>query len=100
MGKFDDGPLLIENRQFVGYEEEDIWRLNEVEERKFQDNPVIQAVQARIEEEVGQGGHWEKHWLSVDDGGRRMYTHIYYGKGRAVAVTSDGRIAQDLTYQE
>lgn len=57
-------PMVIENRQFVEYEEEDIQRLNDIEEQKFQKNPRVSRVKGMIENELGEG-HWEKHWLTI-----------------------------------
>ncbi|NLW59175.1 MAG: hypothetical protein GX073_02375 [Firmicutes bacterium] len=94
-----DGPLIIENRQFVEYEEEDIQRLNEIEERKFVENPRVQQVKRAVEAELGRAGHWEKHWLTIDPSGRRVYAHIYFGDDRALAVTADGEIIKEISYR-
>lgn len=93
-----DGPLVIENRQFVEYEEDDIERLNDTEERKFAENPRVQQVKESVEEELGRAGHWEKHWLTIDPSGRRVYAHIYFGDERALAITADGEIIKEIIY--
>jgi len=91
-------PMVIENREFIEYEEEDIQRLNEMEEGKFMANPQIPRIKESVETELGEG-HWEKHWLAIDGSGRRVYAHIYYGEDRALAVTADGNIIKEITYQ-
>ena len=93
-------PMVIENRQFVEYEEEDIQQLNDNEEQKFVQNPHVQQVLASVEEQLGRDGHWEKHWLTIDPSGRRVYAHIYYGDDRALAVTSDGEIIKEINYND
>lgn len=94
-----EGPLVIENRQFVEYEEEEIQRLNDIEERKFAENSRIQQVKEAVEAELGRTGYWEKHWLTIDSSGRRVYAHIYFGDERALAVTADGRIIKEISYR-
>ncbi len=91
-------PRAIENREFVGLEEEDIKRLNRNEAVKFERNPEIGETMVSLEEELGHNGHWEEHWLTVDASGRRVYAKIYYGNDRALALTSDGRIIRELDY--
>lgn len=91
-------PRVIENREFVGLEEEDIQRLNRDEAGKFQQNPNISKTMASIEDELGHDGHWEEHWLTVDASGRRVYAKIYYGDDRALAITADGRVIRELDY--
>ncbi|HHT49686.1 MAG TPA: hypothetical protein GXZ98_10405 [Firmicutes bacterium] len=97
-GFFGIEPMVIENRQFVEYEEEDIQRLNDTEEQKFLVNPQVSRVKDKVEHELGEG-HWEKHWLTIDPSGRRVYTHIYYGEERALAVTADGKIIKEISYR-
>ncbi|MGE5607440.1 MAG: hypothetical protein ACM3YE_17345 [Bacteroidota bacterium] len=91
-------PRVIENREFVGLEEEDIQQLNRDEAGKFEQNPDISKTIASLEAELGPNGHWEEHWLTVDASGRRVYAKIYYGDKRALAITSDGRIIRELEY--
>ena len=90
-------PMVIENRQFVEYEEEDIQHLNDLEEMKFVQNPQVKQVMDSVEKELGEG-HWEKHWLTIDPSGRRIYARIYYGDEQAQAVTSDGKIIKEINY--
>lgn len=94
----EERPQLIENRQFVGYEEEDIQQLNSVESGKFEDNPKISDMMNTVEQELGGSGHWEEHWLTVDASGRRVYARIYYAGDRAWALTSDGQIVREINY--
>lgn len=91
-------PRVFENREFVGLEEEDIKRLNRDEAVKFERNPKISQTIASLEAELGHNGRWEDHWLTVDASGRRVYSKIYYGDERALAITSDGRIIRELDY--
>lgn len=91
-------PRVMENREFVDLEEEDIKGLNRDEALKFERNQNIGKVMASLEEELGRNGHWEEHWLTVDASGRRAYARIYYGDNRALALTSDGRIIRELDY--
>ena len=91
-------PRVMENREFVGLEEEDIQRLNRDEALKFERNPNISKAMASLEEELGNNGYWEEHWLTIDASGRRVYAKIYYGAEKALAITSDGRIIRELTY--
>jgi hypothetical protein len=53
---------------------------------------------SEVEDELGAGGRWEEHWLTVDASGRRVYARIYYTSDRALAVASDGRIIRELNY--
>lgn len=91
-------PRVVENREFVGLEEEDIQRLNRDEAGKFEQNPNLSKTMAFLEEELGNNGHWEEHWLTIDASGRRVYAKIYYGDEKGLAVTSDGRIIRELEY--
>lgn len=91
-------PRVIENREFVDLEEEDIQRLNREEADKFGRNPNIGKAMAALEAELGGNGHWEEHWLTVDASGRRVYAKIYYGAEKALAIASDGRIIRELDY--
>lgn len=93
-------PLVIENREFVGYEEEDIQHLNRIEAEKFENNPHLKQVLDSIENELANSGHWEEHWLTVDNSGRRVYARIYYGKDRAVAVTANGEVVREINYDD
>lgn len=90
-------PRVIENREFVDLEEEDIQRLNRDEARKFEENPDVGRVMATLEEELGPG-RWEEHWLTVDASGRRVYAKVYYGEGRAMAMAADGQVFRELEY--
>lgn len=92
------GPIVIENREFVGYEEEDIQRLNKQEAAKFAHNPEISQAMEAVELELNNTGHWEEHWLTLDSSGRRTYARIYYGDDRAMAVTADGKIIKKLNF--
>ena len=91
-------PRVVENREFVGLEEEDIQRLNRDEAGKFEQNPNLSKTMAFLEEELGNNGHWEEHWLTIDASGRRVYAKIYYGDEKGLAVTSDARIIRELGY--
>lgn len=98
--RIQEEPLIIENREFVGYEEEDIQRLNLIEAEKFKNNPHLKQVMDFVETELGNSGHWEEHWLTLDPSGRRAYTRIYYGDDRAMAVTADGEIIREINYDD
>ena len=91
-------PKVIENREFVELEEEDIQKLNRSEAGKFVQNPDIPNSMAGIEEELGKPGRWEEHWLAIDPDGRRVYARIYYTSDRGAALTSDGRIIKEFNY--
>lgn len=91
-------PRVIENRDFIELEEEDIQRLNSEEASKFELNQDIGEIMNSLEKELGPDGHWEEHWLTLDSAGRRVYAKIYYGKDRALAITSDGRIIRETDY--
>jgi hypothetical protein len=91
-------PRVIENREFVALEEEDIQRLNRSEAEKFESNPELDRVIAQVEAELGRKGNWEEHWLTIDAKGRRVYARIYYTADRGLALTSDGRIIRELNY--
>ena len=91
-------PRVMENREFVALEEEDIQKLNRSEAEKFEANPEFDRVIAQIESELGGKGKWEEHWLTVDANGRRVYARIYYAADRGVAVSADGRIIRELNY--
>lgn len=96
MGNYE--PKIIENRDFVALEEEDIQRLNRSEREKFERNPEIVRIMPLLEEKLGPGGRWEEHWLVIDDSGRRVYARIYYVTDRALALTSDARIIRELDF--
>ena len=91
-------PKIIENREFVELEEEDIEKLNQAEGEKFRANSSIPNAMAKVESEAGPGGHWEEHWLSIDPSGRRVMAKIYYGSDMAMAVTSDGHVIRGIEY--
>lgn len=91
-------PIVIENRNFVDLEEEDIQRLNRIEAGKFENNPEVSTAMAKIVEELGPEGQWEEHWLTVDSTGKRAYTRIYYTDTVALALTSDARIIREIDY--
>ena len=94
----DEQPRYIENRQFVGYEEEDIQKVNQGERRKFDENPRITEMMREIEQESKVPGRWEEHWLTVDASGKRVYTRIYYTDQHAWALTADGEIIREIDY--
>lgn len=94
----DYAPRVMENREFVDLEEEDIQQLNRREAEKFDHNPDFPAFKREIESRLGSPGHWEEHWLTVDNSGRRVYARIYYAEGKGLAVTSDGRVIRELDY--
>lgn len=91
-------PKVMENREFVGLEEEDIQSLNRIEVRKFEKNPNIKQVMSQVEAELGSPGRWEEHWLTTDNNGRRVYARIYYTKDRGAAISSDGQIFREFNY--
>lgn len=91
-------PKVMENRDFVDLEEEDIQKLNWSEAEKFEQNPKIKQVMSRIEAECGSRGRWEEHWLTTDASGRRVYARVYYTDEQGVAITSDGQIVRELNY--
>jgi hypothetical protein len=94
----DEQPRYIENRQFVGYEEEDIQKVNQGEQRKFDENPKIIEMMRIIEQELSVPGRWEEHWLTIDPSGKRVYARIYYTDLHAWALTADGRIIREIDY--
>ncbi len=94
----DQRPQYIENRQFVGYEEEDIQIINQGERRKFDENPKISEIMRTIEQESQEVGHWEEHWLTIDPSGRRVYARIYYTPEHAWALTAEGRVVREIDY--
>lgn len=91
-------PKVLENREFVDFEEEDIQKLNRQEADKFDNNPNMPGMMRQIESEIGNGGRWEEHWLTVDTSGRRVYSRIYYTQEQAVAIVADGQIIREITY--
>jgi ABC-type dipeptide/oligopeptide/nickel transport system permease subunit len=93
-------PKVVENRDFVELEEEDIKDLSQSEEEKFRTNTSIPNALAQIESEIGPGGKWEEHWLSVDPSGRRILAKIYYGANTAMAITSDGHVIREIEYSD
>jgi len=94
----EERPQIIENRQFVNYEEEDIQRLNRTEREKFVGNPQIAGIMETVEQELGAPGHWEEHWITTDTSGRRVLARIYYSKEKAWALTADGEIVREIEY--
>ena len=96
----DITPRVIGNCEFVGFEEEDIQRINQEEISKFEQSTEFKKVRDLIEEKMGKRGHWEEHWLAVDKSGRRIYARVYINATKRVAVSSDGRIVQELAYPD
>lgn len=94
----DKKPRILENREFVELEEEDIQRLNRMEASKFQENPRMEQIMAEVEEDIGSKGRWEEHWMTVDPSGRRVYARVYYTEQQAVALTADGEIVRAVDY--
>ncbi len=94
----DEQPRYIENRQFVGYEEADIQKVNQGERRKFDENPQITEIMKSVEQESPVPGHWEEHWLTIDPSGKRVYARIYYTPEHARALTADGQIIREIDY--
>jgi hypothetical protein len=88
-------PLVIENREFVGLEEEDIQKLNQAETLKFEANPGFAGIAAAVETQYGPG-EWGEHWVTVDDSGRRVYARVYSGELHVLAITSDGKIIRQF----
>jgi hypothetical protein len=95
---YDKAPRIMENREFVELEEEDIQKLNHQEAAKFDQNPQIKQVMAQVEDELGDGGHWEEHWFAADAVGSRVYARIYYTDDQGMAVTSNGEIIKEFNY--
>jgi hypothetical protein len=96
----DFTPRVIDNCEFTGYEEADIKRLNKEEAEKFELSPEFKKASDHIEEEMGKRGHWEEHWMAVDNSGKRIYARVYSNAAESVAVSSDGRIVQKLVYPD
>ena len=94
----DYQPRIMENREFVELEEEDIQKLNQSEADKFEQNPDLGRILALVEAELGDSGNWKEHWITIDASGRRVYARIFYTQDRALAVTSDGHIVREITY--
>jgi hypothetical protein len=92
------GPKVMENREFVGLEEEDIQALNRIEAKKFEQNPKIKDVMSQVEAELGGPGRWEEHWLTTDASGCRVYARVYYSKEQGAAIVSDGQIVKKFDY--
>lgn len=84
-------PRIIANRKFVAYDEAMIDKINQAESAKFAENPMARQAALEVEAELGDGGHWEAHWLTVDDEGSRVYTQVYDNEGRRAVITADGR---------
>lgn len=84
-------PRIISNREFVAYDEAMIETINQAESAKFAENPMARQVALQVEAELGAGGHWEAHWLTVDDQGSRVYARVYNNDGQQAAITADGR---------
>lgn len=91
----ETGPRMIENREFVELEEEDIQRLNRSEAAKFNHNPSIPKVMQEVEAKLGEGGEWSEHWITIDASGRRVYARIYSLDENSIAITADGRIVKE-----
>jgi hypothetical protein len=88
-------PLMIENRDFVALEEEDIQRLNRAEAFKFEKNHDFIALAASVESKYGPG-EWNEHWVTVDDSGKRVYARVFSSDLHTLALTSDGKIIRQL----
>lgn len=93
-------PRIIENREFVELEEEDIQRLNRQEAVKFEENPRMDEIMSTVESDLGPRGEWEEHWMTVDPSGRRVYARVYYAEDRALAVTAAGEIVREVEFPE
>lgn len=106
MGGGEDGkklmehntPRIISNREFVEYEEEDIQRINREEALKYDGNPDLSVAMREIESRLGTDGHWEEHWLTLDESGSRVYARIYYTPDEAVGIAADGRVVRTMDY--
>ena len=88
-------PLMLENRDFVALEEEDIQRLNRAEAFKFEKNHDFIALAASVESKYGPG-EWNEHWVTVDDSGKRVYARVFSSDLHTLALTSDGKIIRQL----
>lgn len=88
-------PLVIENRDFVALEEEDIQKLNRQEAAKFERNPDMAAIMSDVAADADPEGRWEEHWVTVDASGRRVYARVYRSPVHTVAVAADGRIVRE-----
>ena len=93
----EEQPVLISNAEFTGYEEEDIDRLTAAEHDKLRRSPSFPRLEAEIENELGPG-YWEEHWVTLDESGRRVYAHVYYGDHHVRAVTAAGDVVRDFGY--
>ena len=91
-------PRIIENRDFVELEEEDIQKLNRSEAAKFDRNPDMEAIMAQVVAETEPHGRWTEHWMTLDDSGRRVYAKVYTAAGHTVAVAADGRVIRDTEF--
>lgn len=94
----DFAPRIIENRQFVALEEEDIQKLNRVEAAKFERNHAMGEIMERVARESGSEGRWHEHWVTLDTSGRRVYARVYEADNLTIAVAADGRIVRDTEF--
>lgn len=94
----DYEPRYVANREFVEFEEEDLQKLNRDEAQKFERNPEMMTVMSSVEEQLGQEGHWEEHWMTIDPDGSRVYVRVYYTDDRGMAVTADGHVVREINY--
>lgn len=91
-------PRVMENREFVELEEEDIQKLNRSEAVKFDRNPAMEAIMAQVTAESDRNGRWEEHWVTVDASGRRVYARVFSTAGHTVAVAADGKIIRETNF--
>jgi hypothetical protein len=85
-------PRFMSRREFTGLDEDEINRLTAGEQEKLEESPYAMATMDEVESEVGSGGTWEQHWITIDDD--RVYASIYYHGDIGVAVTADGHIVR------
>ncbi len=51
----------------------------------------------QVETEQGPG-HWEEHWVTLDESGRRVYADVFYGDHHVTAVTAAGDVVRDFPF--
>lgn len=86
-------PRFVSRREFTGLSEREIDQLTAGEQEKLEESPYAMATMDEVENDVGEGGTWEQHWIMLDDDAQ-VYASIYYHGDYGIAVTADGRIVR------
>lgn len=89
-------PLVMSSLEFNQLEEDEVDQLTASEREKLEDSAYAMSTMDEIEHDLGAGGTWEQHWITLDSKGARVFANVYYYGDLGIAVTADGEVVRQF----